>query len=80
MNTLLLIQQTLKNEPINFLDFCTQFKGRVLGDAAANDIPDLKFDEMVKNSNNPDICYFENFHHALRENPRIDLIIKMPGC
>jgi WD40 repeat protein len=62
------------------LDFCTQFKGRVLGDAAANDIPDLKFDEMVKNSNNPDICYFENFHHALRENPRIDLIIKMPGC
>ena len=35
---------------------------------------------MVKNSNNPDICYFENFHHALRENPRIDLILKMPGC
>lgn len=24
------------------------------------------------------ICYFKNFHHALRENPRIDIIIKMP--
>ena len=26
------------------------------------------------------ICYFKNFHHALRDNPRIDTIIKMPKC
>ena len=25
------------------------------------------------------ICYFKNFHHALRENPRIDVIIKTPS-
>lgn len=24
------------------------------------------------------ICYFKNFHHALRENPRIDHILKFP--
>jgi len=26
------------------------------------------------------ICFFKNFHHALRENPRIDIILKMPKC
>ena len=80
MNTLHLIQQTLKYEPINYLDFCTQFRGRVLGDAGAKNLPDLKFDELIRLSGNTDVCYFENFHHALRENPRIDLILTFPGC
>jgi WD40 repeat protein len=26
------------------------------------------------------ICFFKNFHHALRENPRIDIIVKLPKC
>ena len=26
------------------------------------------------------ICYFRNFHHALRENPRIDTILRVPNC
>lgn len=40
----------------------------------------MKFDELIKQSGKADVCYFENFHHALRENPRIDLILSFPGC
>lgn len=36
---------------------------------------DLRLDITSEN-----ICYFKNFHHALRENPRIDQIIKFPRC
>jgi hypothetical protein len=25
------------------------------------------------------LCYFKNFHHALRENPRIDVILRLPA-
>jgi len=62
------------------LDFCTQFRGRTLGDASAKNLPDFKFGELIGNAGNSDICYFENFHHALRENPRIDLVLQFPGC
>ena len=36
---------------------------------------DLRLDITSEN-----ICYFKNFHHALRENPRIDIILKFPKC
>lgn len=36
---------------------------------------DLRLDITSEN-----ICYFKNFHHALRENPRIDIVLKMPKC
>lgn len=36
---------------------------------------DLRLDITSEN-----ICFFKNFHHALRENPRIDIILKMPKC
>ena len=82
INTLHLVQQTLKYEPINYLDFCTQMRGRTLGDAGARNLPDMKFAELIQSTAgaNNDICYFDNFHHALRENPRIDLIMQFPGC
>lgn len=81
MNTLHLVQQTLKYEPINYLDFCTQMRGRTLGDAGAKNLPDMKFSELSQNSaGSSDVCYFDNFHHALRENPRIDLVLQFPGC
>ena len=48
INTLFLVQQTLKYEPINYLDFCTQFRGRILGDSGAKNLPDMKFDELVR--------------------------------
>ena len=80
INTLHLVQQTLKYEPINYLDFCTQLRGRILGDAGARNLPDMKFDELLNMTANSDVCYFENFHHALRENPRIDLILQFHGC
>lgn len=31
-------------------------------------------------SDSSNICYFRNFHHALRENPRIDTVMKFPRC
>ena len=80
LNTIILIQQTLKNEPINYLDFCTQFRGRVIGDPAAKNLPEMNFKEMLSESKNSEFCYFESFHHALRENPRIDIIQKFQGC
>ena len=35
---------------------------------------DLRLDITSEN-----ICYFKNMHHALRENPRIDTILKFPN-
>jgi WD40 repeat protein len=57
------------------LDFCTQLRGRLLGEQSSEFLTDLRLDVTSEN-----ICYFKNFHHALRENPRIDLILKMPKC
>jgi hypothetical protein len=36
-------------------------------------LSDLRLDITSEN-----ICFFKNFHHALRENPRIDIILKLP--
>lgn len=55
-------------------------RGRVIGDASTNDLPDFKFDEISKESNRAIGGYFENLHHALRENPRIDFFLQTPGC
>lgn len=75
-NILCLIEQTISGEPLNFLDFCTQLRGRILGDPLST-----KFTtEILLNLTSENIGYFRNFHHALRENPRIDTILKMPGC
>eukprot|EP00347_Sterkiella_histriomuscorum_P005755 403355392 len=74
-NILFLIEQTIRNEPLNFLDFCTQLRGRILGETLSEFLTDLRLDITSEN-----ICYFKNFHHALRENPRIDQIIKLPKC
>lgn len=38
-------------------------------------LTDLRLDITSEN-----ICYFKNYHHALRENSRIDVIMKMPKC
>jgi hypothetical protein len=74
-NIIYLIEQTIKGEPLNFLDFCTQLRGRIIGDGLGDFFTDLRLE--ITNEN---ICYFKNFHHALRENPRIDVIMKMPKC
>jgi WD40 repeat protein len=50
-------------------------RGRILGESLSEFLTDLRLDITSEN-----ICYFKNFHHALRENPRIDTIIKMPKC
>jgi len=38
------------------------------------------FTDLRLEITNENICYFKNFHHALRENPRIDLIMSLPRC
>lgn len=55
-------------------------RGRTLGDASSKNLPDMKQSELLQNSGNLDVCYFENFHHSLRENPRIDLVVQFEGC
>jgi WD40 repeat protein len=50
-------------------------RGRIIGDGLGDFFTDLRLE--ITNEN---ICYFKNFHHALRENPRIDIIMKMPKC
>jgi hypothetical protein len=51
-------------------------RGRILGDPLST-----KFTtEILLNLTSENVGYFRNFHHALRENPRIDTILKMPGC
>jgi hypothetical protein len=73
-NILCLIEQTIKSEPLNFLDFCTQLRGRILGEPLSQ-----KFmTDLLLNLTSETIGYFRNFHHALRENPRIDTILKFP--
>ncbi len=34
--------------------------------------------DLLLNLTSENIGYFRNFHHALRENPRIDTILKLP--
>ena len=46
-----------------------------MGESLSEFLTDLRLDITSEN-----ICYFKNFHHALRENPRIDTIIKLPKC
>lgn len=75
LNVVYLIEQTIKNEPLNFLDFCTQLRGRILGEHLSEFLTDLRLDISSEH-----VCFFKNFHHALRENPRIDVILKMPKC
>lgn len=79
INHLNFVEQTLKYDPINFLDFCTQLRGRMLNDSNMKHLPDLCFDNLAQQENFA-LCYFEGFHHSLRENSRIDLVTKMPGC
>ncbi len=46
-----------------------------MGDPLAN-----KFmTDLLLNLTSESIGYFRNYHHALRENPRIDTILKMPS-
>jgi hypothetical protein len=35
--------------------------------------------DLLLNLSSENIGYFRNFHHALRENPRIDTILKFPS-
>lgn len=79
VQNLFFIEQTLKYDPINFLDFCTQLRGRLLNDSQAKHLPDLCLNNLCQQENFA-LCYFESFHHSLKENPRIDLVTKMPGC
>lgn len=74
-NTLALIEQTMKREPLNFLDFCTQLRGRILGDPLG---AKFQTDMLRTGLASETICHFKNYHHALRENPRIDIIMKTP--
>jgi WD40 repeat protein len=51
-------------------------RGRILGDQLSKKfMTDLRLNPTCES-----VCYFRNFHHALRENPRIDTILKMPSC
>ncbi len=70
-----LIEQTIKREPLSFLDFCCQLRGRILGDPLN---AKFKTDILRTGQGSEKICHFKNFHHALRENPRIDIILKTP--
>jgi len=89
-NSLYLIEQTLKGEEASFVDFCSQLRGRFIGDSAALLLPDLKLNIQKKvkkgsftsqegSQDEFNATFFENFHHTLRENPRIDVITRMPG-
>jgi hypothetical protein len=73
------VEQTLKYDPINFLDFCTQLRSRMINDSLNKFLPDLCFENLSRQENFA-LCYFEGFHHSLRENARIDLVTKLPGC
>jgi hypothetical protein len=70
-NILCQIEQTLKHEKINFQDFCTQLRSRLLCEKKDSFLFDIKTD-ITKNRNE---CYFKCFHHTLRENQRIEYVI-----
>lgn len=41
---------------------------------------DEEHDSLIKTFEEDDKIYFRGMHHALRENQRIELIKKLPGC
>lgn len=84
-NILSAIEETLhQNDTFKYAEFLTQLRGRVLKEKVYCQLMD------IPSSKDSDIdlflqkfregVYFETFHHSLRENQRLELTLKMPGC
>lgn len=73
-NILYLIEQTIcKNQNMCFPDFCTQLRGRIIGEKERSLMYMLRLD--ITNQN---CTFFKGFQNSLRENSKIDTIIKLP--
>ena len=85
------VEQTMmgvhREEPFTYDDFLAQMRSRLLKEKAYMDLMGCGseeelakeldcFAETLTNSG----IYFKGFHHALRENQRLELVTKMPGC
>ena len=75
--TLNLIKQTLKFESLNKFDFFLQMNARIIEGRLS--FIDLKFDE-IKKKDGKKTCHFRPIHSSLKENHRIDLTLRTPGC
>jgi len=82
-----------KGDPFDFGDFLTQLRGRVLKQRTYLELMDIpqgideeaELDKLLQTyawtlGHHSKLTYFETFHHALRENQRIEMVTKMPGC
>ena len=72
-NVLLLVEHTLKKETVNFADFCTQMRGRMLGEPEGSLLYKLRLDITTYRR-----TFFKSFHPSLKENNRLESLVKVP--
>lgn len=74
-------------EPFLYADFLVQLRGRVLTDKHYMDLVQVstneELDEFLERSESllgrrP--LYFKTMHHSLRENQRLEMVRRLPGC
>ena len=72
-NILYLIEHTIKHEKLNYSDFCAQLRGRIIGEEENSLMHKIRQD--ITNQKG---TYFKGFQNSLRENAKIQTIMKMP--
>lgn len=70
-NILYLVEHTIKNEEFSYSDFCSQLRGRLIGEEEKSLMHKLRID--ITNQRN---TYFKGFQNSLRENAKIETIMK----
>ena len=96
VNILTNIESTMQQichdgQPFRYGDFLTQLRARVLKEKAYMELIDIsggdeeRLDHALKalaasQGSQSGGVYFESFHQALRENQRLETLVKMPGC
>lgn len=72
-NMLYLIEHTIKDEKLTYPDFWSQIRGRLIGEEEKSLMYKLRLD--ITNERQ---TYFKGFQNSLRENAKIETILKFP--
>ena len=72
-NILYLIEQTMKHEELSYPDFWAQLRGRLIGEEEKSLMYKIRLDITSQKH-----TYYKGFQNSLRENAKIETILKFP--
>lgn len=72
-NILYLIEHTIKDEELSYPDFWAQLRGRIIGEEEKSLMHKIRLDITSQKS-----TYYKGFQNSLRENAKIETIMKFP--